>query len=280
MDRQLLERVLEKLGFSEIPEPSRETLDAIYSAWCGSVPFDNVRKLIHVNRGDTGPLPGATPGDFFESWLKWGTGGTCWSGAGACWALLSEIGFSVDRGVATMLVAPDLPPNHGTVRAKLGEDFFLLDCSILHGKPLSLIDQVNTEAAHPAWGVRCVWKDGKPYLWWRPLHKSDGFECRLERFGAAAAEYEEFYERTRGWSPFNYEIAARRNVGAEVRGIGFGHSVVLRADGSVVSEPITTDERNRVLIEDLGMSEEIVVQIPDDTPTPPPPGKSRSPVAS
>lgn len=280
MEQQLLERVLAKLGFPGIPDPDRDTLDALYAAWCRRVPFDNVRKLIHVRRGDTTPLPGTDAVDFFEAWLRWSTGGTCWSGAGACQALLSAIGFSAERGIATMLVAPDLPPNHGTVRVNLQGDLFLLDCSILHGRPLPLIDEEPSAIEHPAWGVRCTWRNGKAYIRWQPLHKVDGFECRLERFGAAAQEYEESYERTRRWSPFNYEVTARRNVGSEVRGIGFGHSVVLRDDGGVDREPVATAERNRVLIEDLGIAEEIVVQIPDDTPTPPPPGKSRNPGAS
>lgn len=277
MERPLLERVLERLGFSEIPEPCSESLQALYASWCRHVPFDNVRKRIHVSRGDAAPLPGATAEDFFEAWLRWGTGGTCWAGAGACRTLLDAVGFPVERGVATMLVAPDLPPNHGTVRVALDGEWYLLDCSILHGEPLRLREGEPTEIVHAAWGVRCEWRGGKAYIWWRPLHKVEGFECRLERFGAQRGDFESFYERTRAWSPFNYEIAARRNVGGEVRGLGFGHSVTLHADGSVTREPANTAERNRRLIEDLGLSEEIVAQLPDDTPTPPPPWKTQIP---
>lgn len=276
MERRLLERVLERLGFSNVPELSLKSLEAIYAAWCRKVPFDNVRKRIHVGLGDSAPLPGATPEDFFEAWLLWGTGGTCWSGAGAFQTLLCDIGFAAERGIATMLVAPDLPPNHGTVRVALGDDLYLLDSSILHGRPLRLLDGKTTETSHPAWGVQCAWKDGKAYLWWRPLHKPEGFECRLESFGASAEEYRERYERTRGWSPFNYEICARRNVGNDVRGLAFGHRVVLGGDGSVTREPVDQEERNRLLIEDLGISEEIVFRIPNDISTPPPPGKSRA----
>ena len=112
----LRERVLAKLGFAGSPAPTFENLGAIYAAWCRGVPFDNVRKLIHVRAGNSGPLPGSTAEDFLEAWLKHGTGGTCWSGAGAFHALLASLGFDAARGVGTMLVAPDLPPNHGSVR--------------------------------------------------------------------------------------------------------------------------------------------------------------------
>jgi N-hydroxyarylamine O-acetyltransferase len=275
MNGPLLERVLVKLGFSEIPDPNLTTLTVLYGAWCRKVPFDNVRKLIHVRRRDGAPLPGFTAEDFFEGWLRWGTGGTCWAGAGAFHALVEAIGFAAERGVATMLVAPDLPPNHGTVRVTLEGERYLLDCSILHGEPLRLVEGETTECVHPAWGVRCEWREGRAHLSWRPLHKVDGFECRLEYFGAQREDFETFHERTRAWSPFNYEVSARRNVGEEVRGIGFGQAVLLRADGGVVRGPVDTAERNRRLIEDLGLSEEIVARIPADTPTPPPPGKSR-----
>ena len=47
---QLLEAVLAKLGFSDRPPPTLEGLRQVYAAWCRRVPFDNVRKLIHIVR--------------------------------------------------------------------------------------------------------------------------------------------------------------------------------------------------------------------------------------
>src|SRR4051812_48928349 len=99
LSRPLQERVLTKLGFAGAPGPTVESLRTIYAAWCRHVPFDNVRKLIHVRAENPGPLPGNTPEDFFGAWLKHGTGGTCWSGAGAFFALLASLGFNVRRGV-------------------------------------------------------------------------------------------------------------------------------------------------------------------------------------
>lgn len=272
LSEELLERVLVELGFNRRPEPSFENLSAIYAAWCQRVPFDNVRKLIHVRSGDAGPLPGSTPDDFFEAWLKHGTGGTCWSGAGACQALLGALGFQAARGVATMLVVPELPPNHGSVLVAFGKVRYLVDCSILHGEPLRFEENVETGVTHPAWGIQCRWRDGLAHVDWRPLHKVDGFECRFERFGASHPEFEQFYAQTRGWSPFNYELSARVNRGDKVVGAGFGQKVILHADGSISQTPMDTAERNRLLIEEIGLSEEIVSLLPADVPTPPPPG--------
>lgn len=275
----LFELVLSRLGFSERPEPTLDNLRALYGAWCQRVPFDNVRKLIHVRSGAAGPLPGGTAEDFFEAWLRHGTGGTCWAVATAFHALLNSLGFDAERGVATMLAAPDIPPNHGTVRATIGEDRYLVDCAILHGEPLRLEENRETRIEHPAWGVRCSPQSGLWHVWWRALHKPDGFECRCEWFGAQGSELRDFYERTRGWSPFNYELTARVNRGDEVIGVSFGKAVTLHDNGQVTQASIPHEERMRLLVEEIGMSEEIVSQIPEDVPTPPPLG-SRTRAAS
>jgi arylamine N-acetyltransferase len=269
---ELLEQVLARLGFPQRPEPTFENLRRIYAAWCQNVPFDNVRKLIHLRDGNSGPFPGSTAVDFLEAWLRHGTGGTCWAGSGACHALLESLGFHADRGLGTMMAAPNLPPNHGTVRVRFGGEHFLTDCSMLHGEPLRLDEKAETQVAHPAWGLRCSRRDGKWHITWRPLHKLDGLECRLENFGLSGSECQERYEKTRGWSPLNFELCARLNKNDRVVGIAFGKAVVLAADGSAQSRPISDADRRQLLVEEIGLSEEIVSRLPADRPTPPPPG--------
>jgi len=270
LPENLVEPILARLGIKHRPEPSLESLREIYSQWGRCVPFDNVRKLIHVRSGARGPLPGNTPGDYFSAWLKHGTGGTCWAGSGALHALLSALGFQTWRGVATMLVDPVVPPNHGSVLVTFGSARYIVDSSILCGEPL-LLDDGETIISHGAWGVRAHLKDDQWHIHWRPLHKVDGFECRVERFGASSGEFSQFYGQTRDWSPFNYEVTARLNRGDEVTGLAFGHAVTLHGDGGVSRAAVSHEERMRILVEDIGLSEEIVSQLPRDAPTPPPP---------
>lgn len=243
-----------------------------YAAWCRHVPFDNILKLITLKSGTPATLPGSTPVDFLESWLAHGTGGTCWSGSGALVSVLSALGFDAERAIATMLVAPDLPPNHGSVRVILDGIPYLVDSSILFGEPVPLIANVESGVSHPAWGVRGRWENERFHLFWRPLHQPEGFDCRFDHFGASHSEYETRYEETRVWSPFNYELTARINRGNEVIGISFGNRVTLYGDGSVESIPVTDEEKRRFLVEEFGIDESIVAQMPADVPTPPPPG--------
>jgi N-hydroxyarylamine O-acetyltransferase len=270
LDRSVRDAVLRRLG---VPEPSVDLagLTAIYRRWCESVPFDNTRKLIHVRAGDPGPLPGDVPDDFFASWLEHGTGGTCWAGNGALHALLRSLGFEAHRGIATMMVAPDLPPNHGTVAVDVDEGRFLVDASMLHGEPLPLRD-TTTRIDHFAWGVEAVpGADGRTAVHWYPFHLEAGMDCRIERFGASEADFRELHEATRTWSPFNYSLCLRRVRGDAMIGFWFGRYGERAAAGTRRYEDVEPSVRRRVLCDDVGLSARLVDAVPADREVPPPP---------
>ena len=267
----LLERVLDALGLSRAPSTDLAGLRAIYAAWCRNVPFDNVRKRIHMGSRAAGALPGDTAEDFFDAWLKFRSGGTCWAGNGALCTLLAAVGFDARRGIGTMLARPDALPNHGTVLVELEGRTYVVDASILHREPLLLSEQEITAVEHPAWGVRCVRREGLWHIHWRPLHAPDGIECRIDRLAATRAEFRERHDQTRDWSPFNYEVHARLIRSEAIVGVARGQRVAFDASGGVDQRRLSEDARKRVLIDELGISEEIVEHLPPDTPTPPPP---------
>jgi N-hydroxyarylamine O-acetyltransferase len=268
---QLVERVLSTLGFSYAPTTDLAGLRALYAAWCRKVPFDNLRKRIHLHRGATGPLPGGTAEDFFDAWLKHRTGGTCWAGNGALCALLLALGFPARRGIATMRADLDIPPNHGTVLVDLEGSLYVVDASILHSEPLVLKEREPSAVDHPAWGVSCANRQGYWHIRWRPLHAPVGIDCRIDRLAATAEEFRERYEHTRGWSPFNFELNVRLLRGESVIGLALGQRVELDAGGGLRQRQLSSEERKRVLIDELGFGEDIVDQLPPDTATPPPP---------
>ena len=277
LSKDLVTLILRKLGVSTSATPSIEGLTQIYTAWCQRVPFDNVQKLIHVRGGHDTPLPGSTAQDFFHNWLDHGTGGTCWSGSNALAALLTSLGFNARREIGTMLAAPDLSPNHGTVVVHFGpEEDYLVDTSILHQLPLQLYSGGITAIAHPAWGIQATRQQERWHLHWRPLHMTAGFVCRYEPVGEDHPDFEHRYDQTRGWSPFNYQLSARLNRGNEVIGFAFGNAVTLHEDGRVTSQPVTHRERTAFLVEEMGFSEEIAQRLPEDVPTPPPPGSRKA----
>ena len=62
----LLARVLGRLGFSNSPSVDINGLRALYAAWCRSVPFDNVSKMLALREPGGGALPGGHAEEFFE----------------------------------------------------------------------------------------------------------------------------------------------------------------------------------------------------------------------
>ena len=274
LEPALVERVLGKMELSTHPRSTIAGLRALYSAWCRKVPFDNVRKLIHLHRNDRRALPGDDAADFFESWLRYGTGGTCWAGNGALNVLLRSLGFASARGLATMLVAPGIPPNHGTVVVTCEERRFIVDASILHGEPLELAVSGPSSVAHPAWGAGCSVGDGQAIIQWRPLHKPDGLDCRIDDFDVSAETFRSLHEQTRPWSPFNYQLYGRINRGNGVIGTAFGRCIEFDASGKPHQRELAPEERMKFVVEHLGIAEEIAAMLPQDVPTPPPPPRS------
>jgi len=271
LPRALIERVLERLGFSTFPAADVDGLSALYAAWCRKVPFDNIQKLLHLRAGDPRPLPGDEPGAFLETWLASGTGGTCWAGNGALHAVLLALGFSASRGIGTMLAVPDAPPNHGTVLVDCAGRRYLVDASMLHGAPLAL--DAPEAAAEPdrPWGVTAACRDGRWHVRWRPLHLPEGMDCRLEAFAVTGDAFRSSHEQTRPWSPFNYELYVRSNRGEGVTGVTRGERVSFDASGAAARRALDADARMRVLIDELGIAEAVAARLPPDLPTPPPP---------
>jgi N-hydroxyarylamine O-acetyltransferase len=260
--------VVARLGV-ERPSLDLDGLRSVYGAWCRSVPFDNTRKLIHLGEGLDGPLPGSTAEDFFDAWLRLGTGGTCWAGNGALHDLLEALGFEVHRGIATMLLRRDAPaPNHGTVIVTLDGRRYVADASILSGRPLALLEDGETPEPGPL--PRLEWVDGKPAVMWRMVRAPEGFPCRIDRIGAGADEFDGLHRRTRDWSPFNYMLTARLVRGETSVGIEAGQRFVIREE-ALEAAPIDGEERARYLADELGINRALAARVPPDRPVPPRP---------
>lgn len=270
----LAERVLAKLGFSARPAADRAGLAALYAAWCRKVPFDNTRKLIHVRANASGPLPRDSPTDFLEHWLAHGVGGTCWAMHGALVAVLEASGFAARRAIGTMMVAPNLPPNHGSASVRLGAETLLVDGCIQHGEPLPLDAARETEVAHPAYGVRARPDGAKWLLRWRSPFAPDGMDCRIESLAGDAAAFHSYHAATQGWSPFNFQLFARIHRDGGVIGVARGERFDFAANGALTRAPMDRAARLAFLIDELGVSEELAARVPDDVPMPPPPGSA------
>ncbi len=263
MSQALAERVLEKLGIRNFPEASGTGLAEIYQAWCQSVPFDNIRKRILTHNGSPQTLPGYTPSDFFLNWLEYGTGGTCWAGHSALYALLRYLGFPVRFGISTMLsTRPQLKesPGHGTVVVNFMDNLLIVDATMLHGYPLPLIEQ---HSRHPVWGTHVHYSEGYWCINWKPLGRPR-VDCRLLDTNAPASEFPRRHELSRNNSHFDGATLIRLAGNESVTGIVKGEKVTRASDGSEFRLTLSHDEQQKLLIEHFHIAEEVVMMIPEN----------------
>jgi N-hydroxyarylamine O-acetyltransferase len=268
MKPSLVTAVLERLGVSR-PLHDLEGLSDLYAAWCDAVPFDNVRKLVHLSERRPGPLPGSTAEDFFTAWLETGAGGTCWAGNGALHDLLAALGFRVQRVLATMMPSPDTPgPNHGSVAVTLGGGTWLTDASILSGDPLRL--PAPGEVPPPSRTLpRVEVRDGRVFVVFRTVRQPDGgLGCRLDRFGATAEEFDALHQRTADSGPFNHSVYVRVNRGANAIAYVMGMTAAFDAAGRLTTAECDLAGRDRFLVHELGISADLVARLPEDRPSP------------
>lgn len=267
MDSQLtdplVDRVLARFGLPAAPSPTRSGLATIYRAWCDHVPWDNVQKRITVVAGRA-PLAGAYPAEFFENFLRDGTGGTCWPSSGALHALLVHVGFPARRATAAM--AHDRfgrIENHGTTIVRLDGEDLVVDSSILHVEPLALRD--GSRLDDPVHRARVERTDGEWIIWWTTHSRDTELPCLLLEDDVPLARYLERYGASRA-TGFSYALTFTKSVPGGVLSVNGARRAFRDANGALRSD--TTLERARVLVEEGGLSRGVVDRLPPDEPDP------------
>jgi len=255
----LVERVLNRLGFTSQPAPDFAGLRAVYAAWCANVPFDNVRKMVALRTGATGPLPGADATEFLTAWLEHGTGGTCWPSSNGLYALLEALEFPVRRVAASMRDTG--VRSHATVKARYDGTDWIVDSSMLTREPLPLggevhfhrdpLGPVEIEPAAPgSEGTHVLWFDNpaQPDVW---------LPCRLLDDPVSLEFYQQRYEVARTESPFNGIVVARVSRPDESHVLR-GTKLSRRTHEAFTMVELAPDDVCRALIEEIGISEAMV----------------------
>jgi N-hydroxyarylamine O-acetyltransferase len=249
--------VLARLGLAT----TMPSLDALYRAWCLVVPFDNIRKVAHLRTGAAGPLPGATPDDFFAAFLADGVGATCWPISGALVWLLRACGFDAWRIAGTMrddVIPEDSPtrPNHGGVVASVDGADLLVDPSIMSEEPLLLFNQ-PTETPDPLVGADAEpLADGGWRVTFAPWRPDGRLPCRFDPSRVTDEFCAARYEYSRSDSPFNTDLYVRRNSADRVQILTGPEYWVMPRPGQATVEKVG-DRRSltEILVDDFGIAE-------------------------
>ncbi|MGZ4706109.1 MAG: arylamine N-acetyltransferase [Acidimicrobiales bacterium] len=264
--------VLEGLGLSSAPAVDRDGLTELYEAWCARVPFDNVRKLIALHGGAGGPLPGIDAADFFDAWLAHGTGGTCWPGANALHALLTSLGFASRRVSASMFDLGE--PSHGTTIVTIEGTELLVDSSMLTGRPLPLDPSVPTVTPGTGFTHRARPVEEGWLMDFTVIALDEPLPCRtLSPDATPLTFFEERYEVSRTWSPFNTEVNMLVHRGGSAISHRGGHRFRRPAGSPITAltdDQLDDDALRSALVEEIGYSEQIIYELFHvSTPAPP-----------
>lgn len=260
---ELVERVLARLGLDRHPDATSDGLRAVYRAWGRTIPFDNLIKRSHLATGDPGQIPNARPERFFELHLRHGTGGTCWPTSVALHALLVSLGFDARLGSAAMRELAGGPNhNHGTVLVRLDGADWWTDTSMLSEVPLPLDPLEPTAVDHPVHPMRAEPAGGRWRVWWQQPSTREMIDCLLLADDVTREHCYTRYEASRAASPFNRSTYVTHNVEGAKIAFERGNRYEKTVHGIACEE--IGDDRKRVLVDELGFSEEIVDRQPPD----------------
>jgi|TARA_Y100000031_G_C8204749_1_gene378071 arylamine N-acetyltransferase len=269
---ELLARILGKLELTERPARDLAGLNRLYAAYCGQVPNDNIQKRIWLTGKQTDAVTGGDPVEFFENWLTHGTGGTCFPAGGGLCALLRALGFNAKHfSGSVMMEGIEQGANHGSVLVALEGTDYLVDAQhasftalpIIPGQPSSTGNGIHDIHSVPVAGgfeLQCYPGSNR----WDPLRIRFDPENGVVDHNFFLAHYALSALRERNRSPYNDALFICRRFPDAIVIIGHGNKIVVSSDNTVTKSAITIAERNRILIEELGISEEVTRAIPPD----------------
>ncbi|MGV3482263.1 MAG: hypothetical protein ACO1O3_20095 [Sphingobium sp.] len=256
----VLERVLDRFGFSTRPDPTRETLDAIVKQWSRQIGYDNVLKRIYIVERQTGAFPSQDPNEFFSAWLEHGVAAGCWPSAEAMYGLLALLGFRVSRLAGTMPEVPDpLLPAHGGLNVTIDGRIYRADPSLGAEAALPLIPGERTAQKSQAHGI---WCEGDGVVWWRPGHMRNPLSTVMWLEDLSPAFYAYRNEATKAFSIFNHSLYVRKNRDDGVLTFGRGALITVDPLGNLSATPVDPTDAPSILVERFGLSEAIVARVP------------------
>jgi hypothetical protein len=215
-----------------------------------NVPFDNVRKMIALKSKDRQPLPGLEAQDFFENWLKTGSGATCWPMANAFTELITAVGFKANRLAGYMNDTGII--NHASVKVSINGMDYLTDASLLLNVifPLDQEIFIHDDPVYPLESE----PDGGAHLFWMCTPPgNDYFCCRISGDPVDFLGFDKGYEASRLRSIFNQRLYARRNYPGELI-ILWGNTRFSKTVKGIDRMDLSRDELCLALNRDIGIS--------------------------
>ena len=254
LSADLRERVLERLGLDSRPDTDIAGLARVYGAWCSSMSFDNIAKLIALRMSPEMPLPGLDGPAFLERWLIHGIGGTCWTSSNALFELLDSLGFDARRVAGSMRDTGIV--SHASVKVRVDGNDWLVDSSMLTGVPLPLTDELFI-SGDPVFAAEVEAVEGTHLIWVDLPPNPAYLPCRLLVDPATHGFYVHRWEASRDRSPFNQRLYARRNFQGDMLVLN-ANTRLRKSAGGIDTKELNALEICESLRDEFGISGEMI----------------------
>jgi arylamine N-acetyltransferase len=272
LSADLLARALCKLDLTSEFTLNLAGLNRLYAAFSQHVPNDNIQKRIWLAGDRSKPVTGGDPIEFFENWLAHGTGGTCFPANGALFALLRAIGFDARRISGSVLMEGiEQGGNHGSVLVRLDGIDYLVDAQLAAFTALPLVQGQSTSTGNGIHDISAVpVAEGFDVQWYpgsnrqKPLVMRPELEMGHVDHDYFLAQYALSASPYHRRSPFNEALFIARHFSESILVVSRNNKIEVSSENVATKSEITVDERARVLIEELGISEYAVDAIPPD----------------
>jgi len=263
----LVERVLAKLGLKNKPTLDLAGLNSLYAAISGNIPFDNIQKRIWFATDRKKPVTGGDPREFFENWVRHGTGGTCWAGNGGMYALAHALGFQARRMAGSVIVA-NYPQggNHGSVLVTLDGIEYVFDHTFGAFKVAPFIPGKRASTGTGIHNIEVIPVDGGFEVFFHLGWTEDAlpFRTEPEHDPVDHSFFIDRYDNASRVGFFNDTLLISRRFANSTVTIGRMNKIVISPGGSLAKTELTPAQRDQVLIQELGLSPEVVSMIPPD----------------
>jgi arylamine N-acetyltransferase len=269
---ELLDHVTSKLGVPSRINCDLAGLNKIYAAYSGHVPNDNIQKRIWLAGDKSRPVTGGEPTEFFENWLEHGTGGTCFPANGALCALLRALNFDTWRILGSvMMEGIEHDGNHGTVIVRIDDTDYLVDAQLAAFSALPLIAGQSASTGDGIHDIHAVPRgEGFDVKWYPGSNRQAPMVTRLDlkrgpvTHDVFLAQYALSARRDRRRSPFNDALFIGRHFSNRILNVGRCTRTEISGDNVAKRREITLAERAQILVDEFGISAQIVRAIPPD----------------
>ncbi len=210
-DPLLLQRFLSRTGIN--PSQDRSLLIESIAAAFSRIPYENLTKIIKAESVITPRSAMRYPDELISDYLKWGTGGTCFSLTAAIVAVYNALGIEAHPVLADRHYGPDT--HCGLVIAQGGQ-FLLLDPgyllfvpTMLHKDRESVIQTgSNTIELKPV-------LNGEKVELYTVYRKNRKLRLTYKITPIDAAQFARAWESSFAWEMMNYPVLTRRSNGSQ-----------------------------------------------------------------